>query len=53
LSEYKKTVGSAVLKPQLLAYAAHLDDFVDKADKLRAQIERERELILDYLDNLE
>jgi hypothetical protein len=51
LSEYVKAVGSAAVKAQLSAYEAFLDDF--EADKLRDQIELERDSIKDYRKNLE
>ncbi len=51
LSEYVKTVGSAAIKAQLSAYENHLDEF--QADKLRDQIEHERDSIREYRKNLE
>lgn len=51
LSEYAKAVGSAAVKTQLAAYEAHLDGF--EADKLRDQIEQERDSIRAYRKNLE
>ena len=50
-SEYIKAVGSAAVKSQLSAYEAFLDDF--GADKLRDQIEQERDSIKEFRKNLE
>ncbi len=51
LSEYVKAVGSSVMRAQLSCYISFLDDF--EANKLRDQIEQERDSIRNYRKDLE